>query len=588
MAMMIQLINRRKSMDNKMQSEVEIMDKQAPQKTALSGLFGALALMSCSVAMAGSLSVTNTFTAGNAANAADVNLNFDDVEAAVNDNFTRITALEGGGGGQTTVAVGCDVDADALTQIGTYSANTTYEITGACNGPIEVNADHVWFVGQDVSAAIVLPGTAPDSAAVYGNHARALRLEALLIDASAFSGAGAVGSGSGGVWVRDGSMIITNTDVTGGEYGINPFRNAYVRLEDSVNVTGFIHGGIAVGENSVLSARGQVTVSTTFSDGGWVAGVSAYRNSVADFRAGLNVTMPAANEGTGFNPNAIESTNHSYMRIRNSGSVDINGRVDLNGSSSLELNGGDVAGDIQVGNNSRLEMDATNQSAGGILAFMNSAVIINDSSIGPVEAVAESAVQFKGGTITVSDDGFGTSIECELASSIVVGDLNGYPDFSTTAGVELWENCYLGFFNGTITGNVYVSDNSTLTMETDSGDGTSATITGDVVVSASSAALLEGDTVSIGGNVLVQRSSHVSLDSANGLTVTGNFQVRAGSGMSVQNSGTGIIGGTLECDTTTGTYLDIFPQNLDVASTYLVDFSITPVFNDFYCGFLFP
>jgi len=568
-------------MNNKMQSEVEIMYKQAPQKTALSGLFGALAFMSCSVAMAGSLSVTNDFTGGNPANAADVNLNFDDVEAAVNDNDTRITALEGGGGGanRMTTMVACDVEADALLLApisGNFTANTTYEITGACNGPIEVNADNVWLVGQDVSAAIVLPGTAPaGSAAIYGNGAHDFRLQDLLIDVLESSG--------GGVWVRDASMRIIDTDVTGGADGINPFRNGFIRLEGDVNVTDFINSGISVGENSVLTARGQVTVSTTNTTGGGPDGVGAYKGGILDFRAGLVVNMPA--EFTDFYPTAIAVSNHSVMTVRNSGMVDINGSVHLNGSSSFLLQGGDVDGYIQLRDNSRLEMDGSSQSTGGILAFMNSTLIINDSSVGPVEAIAESVVQFKGGTITVGTDGE-TSILCELASSIAVGDLNGVPTFSTAAGVELVENCYLGFFNGTINGQVDVSDNSTLTIEADSFEGTSATVIGNVVINASSVALIDGDTASINGNVLVQRSSHASLRGA--ASVTGNFQVRAGGGMDIMNSGGGNIGGILECDTWSGTYLDIFPQKLNVAGSYLVDGSITPVTDDFYCGFIFP
>lgn len=46
-------------------------------------------------AAASELTVTNTFTAGTPAKAAEVNQNFSDVAAAVNDNNTRITANEG-------------------------------------------------------------------------------------------------------------------------------------------------------------------------------------------------------------------------------------------------------------------------------------------------------------------------------------------------------------------------------------------------------------------------------------------------------------------------------------------------------------
>ena len=46
--------------------------------------------------VASTLSIPNTFSSGAATNAAEMNANFSAVKAAVNDNDTRITALEGG------------------------------------------------------------------------------------------------------------------------------------------------------------------------------------------------------------------------------------------------------------------------------------------------------------------------------------------------------------------------------------------------------------------------------------------------------------------------------------------------------------
>jgi hypothetical protein len=379
-------------------------------------------------------------------------------------------------------------------------------------------------------------------------------------------------------------------------------------MEGTINITNFVNEGLGAGDQSNIQIRGTspvITVSTTntaaesFSTDNYIIGLSTWRQGVIESRGVMNISVPTGHD-------AISNGSLSYVRIRDGGTVvgdissgdssktiiknaTITGNLRI-GGSHLSVSGSTVTGGIEVRDNSSLDMNATDQSGGGIVAFMNSTVIIGNNvptpmSIGPVEAIAESVVQFRNGEISVGDDGQ-TSIMCELGSSIAVGDLNGHPDFLTSMGVELVENCYLGFFNGTISGDIQVSDNSTLTIEAYVADGTSATVNGNVVINASSAALIDGDTASINGNVLVQRSSHASLQ--NSPTVTGNFQVRAGAGMDVQNSGAGIITGTLECDTYSGTYMDIFPQNLDVAGTYLVDGNITPVFDDFYCGFLFP
>ena len=54
------------------------------------------ALIFASASVASTLSIPNTFSSGGATNAAEMNSNFSAVKAAVDDNDTRITALEGG------------------------------------------------------------------------------------------------------------------------------------------------------------------------------------------------------------------------------------------------------------------------------------------------------------------------------------------------------------------------------------------------------------------------------------------------------------------------------------------------------------
>jgi hypothetical protein len=63
------------------------------RKSIICIIFALALLMGTGAAEAGSLTVTNTFTSGTTASAAQVNQNFTDVETAVNDNNTKIADL---------------------------------------------------------------------------------------------------------------------------------------------------------------------------------------------------------------------------------------------------------------------------------------------------------------------------------------------------------------------------------------------------------------------------------------------------------------------------------------------------------------
>jgi len=81
----------------------------------------ALFVLASSTVLAGPVGTLNTFTAGTAASAAQVNSNFDTVKAAVNDNDARITPLE------TTVTN----NSASIATIGTTIAGLQQKHTGA-------------------------------------------------------------------------------------------------------------------------------------------------------------------------------------------------------------------------------------------------------------------------------------------------------------------------------------------------------------------------------------------------------------------------------------------------------------------------
>ena len=66
-----------------------------PKQFVLGMLVVPMALLGLGIALAGSVTIPNTFVAATPAVAAEVNANFAAVKAAVDDNDARITALEG-------------------------------------------------------------------------------------------------------------------------------------------------------------------------------------------------------------------------------------------------------------------------------------------------------------------------------------------------------------------------------------------------------------------------------------------------------------------------------------------------------------
>ncbi len=415
-------------------------------KWAMTGLF----LSASGGVLASPLAVTNTFQANTPATAASVNQNFTDVENAVNDNDTRINtntgdiadnfnlindnaadidSLESGirPGDRTFINVDCDANPDVLQQP-PYTDNfypyTTFIITGDCNGPFYLESDGIRIVGAEPNrgASIVLPASAPvpGDGAVFADGAHDVRLENLTVDASAWGTfAVAGGTDAAGIYLRNAFMRVKNVDIIGGLYGANPFRNSILRFEGTVNITEFVNAGLSVGDHSQFNSRGQVNISTTRTDGtNYIIGVETYRQGIVDFRAGVNVTMPAADFDNNIFPMAITNGSQSTLQIRNSGSNNINGTVGLFSSSRASINGMNLTGELRVDGSSQAQVSNSTQTGGNVsvgsdnqggssLSVWNSTIATNagnddDIDIGPLS------------TMTISDSNAGHGVGGEI------------------------------------------------------------------------------------------------------------------------------------------------------------------------------
>ena len=352
--------------------------------------------------------------AGITTNASEIADNFN----LINQNVGDISDLQSGRApvARNVIDIDCDANPDALIEppySDHFYPNTTFNITGDCNGPIIVSSDHVRLVGAEPNraASIVLPNpvTPPASVsdgAIFVDGAHDFRVENLTVDVSLWgSQAIAAGTDAAGVYARNAFVRLIDVDVVGGLYGINPFRNAIIRLQGTVNITEFVNEGITSGDQSLVTTRGQVNVSSTRSDGNYMNGVGAYRSGVVDFRAGIVVTVPDQLDNTG-SPSAIESGDYSHVRIRSAGSINITGgnALSLYRSGTIVMLAGTLNGEVYVGRKSLLQLSNIVHPTGHIhLDDTASLSAFNVTQLQGFTASSNSVVSIDGGTVVDGD-----------------------------------------------------------------------------------------------------------------------------------------------------------------------------------------
>jgi len=343
-------------------------------------------------------------------NSADIADNFSQIQgnrADIMDLDNRVSDLEANGGGgsaggeRSFVDVDCNADPDALMVDNDNSIyfppNTTYNIDGACNGPLYITEDGVRFVGVGASPSIVLPGDTANAAngAVFADGASDVRFENLTIDASAWGTPAAEGSDAAGVYARNAFVRVTNTRIVGALWSINPYRKALVRLEGPVILENFVNAGLSVGDQSLVTTRGPVTISSNVADSSYLAGIEAYRSGVVDLRRGVSMNLTNANPDA----TSIDTSDQSLVRIRSGGPVNLDGTVFVGRSSSLRIDTGNLAGTVFARENSSLSLRNMTQLEGEIYVESNSSANLNNAQAGALVAGSNASVQAFGGSL---------------------------------------------------------------------------------------------------------------------------------------------------------------------------------------------
>lgn len=345
-------------------------------------------------------------------NAADIAGNLEQLQGARTDLIGLeecVSDLEaappgsGDDGSRDFVLVDCNLNPNALLDPpinGYFPDNTTYGLVGRCNGPLYVTEDEVYFEGNSPDAAIVLPpgdATAASNGAVFGDGAHNLQIRNLTIDALAWNSVVNEGTESAGVYARNAFVRVIDSDILGGEYGINPFRDAVVRLQGTVNVTDFLNVGISAGDHSLVTTRGQVNIATSITEGNFIIGLELYRGGNMDFRRGVTVSLPPGDQFPF--PRAVAASNNSHLRIRQSGQVNIGGNASMRSNSTLAMLGGILAGNLDLEQGSSAQLFGVIQNQGSNLFSGNSNLQSFDSTLANTNVTEGSVAKLSGGEL---------------------------------------------------------------------------------------------------------------------------------------------------------------------------------------------
>lgn len=349
--------------------------------------------------------VPNTFATGDPILASEMNANFDALD-------TRLLALEGSSSTAQTINIDCDTDANAFANT-TITDNTTYVLTGMCNGPIEVFRKRNVFIHGDATGTkddgvMLQSGLTTNPYAAVAFWESSGELSNLTIDASNYVTAGSgyqwanAGALDGAVSVGQTSILrIYDTDILGGDYALNVYRSSYAKTYSNVNITGFNLAGVSASMNSHVELSDAISVignSSSTSSSPEV--VTCGRNSHVDIKNGGTFTPATAT--TPDYPSSLSVYENGTIRVR-SGSIQaafnerINassggqirilgntavttGGIDANNGGQVRFENGTVAGGLDASDGSQIRFKNSSQSGGVVYANRNSVIRIDGSS----------------------------------------------------------------------------------------------------------------------------------------------------------------------------------------------------------------
>jgi len=375
--------------------------------------------------------VPHIFSAGDPILASEINNNYDNLDQ-------RLARFEDSQ--NQTIPINCGAGGDVNALINTVIEDrTTYVLTGMCDGPIEVIRRRNVFIQGDATGikddGIILPANLQANPfAALGIYESNVDLSNLTIDASNYVtssypfGATNVSALSIG---QSSTGRIRDLDITGGDTGLNVFRNSWVKTYSNINISGFNVIGLSsfAGSSVELSDTIQVVGGATTTSQNPEA-ISATYNSIVEI--GNGGTFTPAGSGLAPENHAIGAGDNATVRVRDSGVTNLNADVGAWRSSSIKVDGGAVFnGGIGVYDTGTIRVTNSTHSGGFIEAHRGAVLRFISSSIdtatgGPFifDLTAAATVRIQDTSVTLGDpiNLFGYSL-LQLKSTLT-GDTN--------------------------------------------------------------------------------------------------------------------------------------------------------------------
>lgn len=322
----------------------------------------------------------------------------ENIRDAVNDNDTRISALQTG---SINIPVDCSTNPDAFRNT-PIEDNVTYTLTGMCNGPIRIEShDNVTIQGdatgsKDDGVELQAGLTVQPYAAIGIWQSNGVILDNLTVSAANYvSETYSFGNNVSALHVGIKALAeASNVDFVGGDYSVHVYNDGMLTLREGNTVSGFNLGGLTAYNQGLIRTLDDITVSglagaSTSEDSN---AIQAADNAVIDIRGGGTFASPTV-AGMQDYRTTIWATDNGTVKIRDaSNPTQVTGGVASSRSAVVLIEGNaTVNGYIAAYNTGYTQIAGTTQFGGqlesgdaGYLRFDNSSLTLSN----PLEPTA--------------------------------------------------------------------------------------------------------------------------------------------------------------------------------------------------------
>ena len=350
--------------------------------------------------------VPHSFQTGKKAIAAEVNENFAHLDQ-------RLSALEQIA--PTHVAIDCSADVDALLNTALQN-NTTYTLTGMCNGPIWISNRNNVTIEGDASGSkddgiTLQAGLVEDPHGAIGVwESTAIKLNNLTISSENYVSQTYVFGENVATLIASGQSRIdaANIDFLGGDYSVGIYNGSQLNLREGINVTGFNRRGLDAYNHGLIRVHDDISVSGIVgsSTDTYPYAIAAISNSIVDVRNGGSYAG-ASGQPVDEYATAVWAGDNSTIRFAGSGNpTTVTGSIESAYSSMVRIGGNlTLNGTMAAYHRGYIRATGVTQSGGEIYAGDAATIRFESSNLTPSSSVypASPLDVYRQGNLRIND-----------------------------------------------------------------------------------------------------------------------------------------------------------------------------------------